>query len=289
MSKILVTGATGTIGKEVVRALRAKNLDVRAGGRSAEKREALKHLGAETVALDFESSASLEAAFRDVDALFLITPLIEEPLAMVKAALAAARAAGVRFVLRMSGARADASIPAAVYRDHGIGENLVKDSGIPWAIIQPTFFMDNFINYSGDTIRGQNAIYGASGAGRVTYVSSADVAAVAAEILVNPTAHASRTYVITGGEAVTDEEAVRTISEVLGREIKLVNMSGEAYEAALRSYQLPGWMVDAMVFLEAGAKANGWAAPIVSTVKNLTGREPERLRHFIERNKSLLA
>ena len=67
MSKILVTGATGTIGKEVVRALRAKNLEVRAGARTPEKLEELKKLGAEVVALDYEDPASVKAAFQGVD------------------------------------------------------------------------------------------------------------------------------------------------------------------------------------------------------------------------------
>jgi uncharacterized protein YbjT (DUF2867 family) len=289
MSKILVTGATGTIGKEVVRALRAKNLTVRAGARTPEKLEALKKLGAEVVALDFNDAASVRAAFQGVDRVFLLTPFVDNATELAKAAIAAAREAGVRFILRMSGAGADANAPAALPREHGVIENLVKDSGIPWAIIQPSFFMDNFINFSRDSIKGQGAVYGASGTGKVAYVSSADIGAVAAEILASPEKHTSRTYVITGGEAVADEQVVRTISEVLGREIKFVNMSAKDYEAALRSFQLPGWMVDGLLFLEATVKAQGWGAATVTTVKDITGREPERLRSFFERNKSLLA
>jgi uncharacterized protein YbjT (DUF2867 family) len=289
MSKILVTGATGTIGKEVVRALRAKNLSVRAGARTPEKLEALKKLGAEVVALDFNDPASVQSAFEGVDRVFLLTPFVESPVELAKGAIAAAKKAGVRFILRMSAAGADPNAPAVLPREHGIIENLVKDSGIPWAVIQPSFFMDNFFNYSGDSIKGQSAVYGASGTGKVAYVSSADVGAVAAEILANPEKHASKSYLITGGEAVTDEQAVRTLSEVLNREIKLVNMPAKDYEAALRSAQLPNWMVENLLFLESMVKAQGWAEATVTTVKDVTGREPERLRSFFERNKSLLS
>jgi uncharacterized protein YbjT (DUF2867 family) len=289
MSKILVTGATGTIGKEVVRALRAKNLTVRAGARTPEKLEALKKLGAEVVALDFNDPASVQSAFEGVDRVFLLTPFVESPVELAKGAIAAAKKAGVRFILRMSAAGADPNAPAVLPREHGIIENLVKDSGIPWAVIQPSFFMDNFFNYSGDSIKGQSAVYGASGTGKVAYVSSADVGAVAAEILANPEKHASKSYLITGGEAVTDEQAVRTLSEVLNREIKLVNMPAKDYEAALRSAQLPNWMVENLLFLESMVKAQGWAEATVTTVKDVTGREPERLRSFFERNKSLLS
>lgn len=288
MSKILVTGATGTIGKEVVRALRAKNLEVRAGARTPEKLEGLKKLGAEVVALDFENPASVKAAFQGVDRVFLLTPFVQDPLPLVKGALQAAKEAGVRFVLRMSAAGADPNSPGTLAREHGLGENLVKESGIAWAVIQPIFFMDNFHNYSAQSIKGQSAVYGAAGTGKTAYVSSADVGAVAAEILANPDKHASRTYSITGGEAVTDEQAVAAISEVLGREIKFVNMSGPDYDTALRQWGVPGWQAEGLVFLEA-VKANGWASQTASTVKDLTGREPERLRSFLERNKSLLA
>jgi uncharacterized protein YbjT (DUF2867 family) len=288
MSKILVTGATGTIGKEVVRALRAKNLEVRAAARTPEKLESLKALGAEVVALDFEDPASVKAAFQGVDRVFLLTPFVQEPLPLVKGALQAAKQAGVRFVLRMSAAGADPNSPGVLSREHGQAEILVKESGLPWAIIQPTFFMDNFQNYSGQSIKGQNVVVGAAGTGKTAYVSSADVGAVAAEILANPDKHASKSYVITGGEAVTEEQAVAAISEVLGREIKYINMSGKDYDAALRQWGVPGWQVDGLVFLES-IKANGWAEGTVSTVKDLTGREPERLQRFLERNKAQLS
>jgi uncharacterized protein YbjT (DUF2867 family) len=288
MSKILVTGATGTIGKEVVRALRAKNLDVRAGARTPEKLKALEALGAEVVALDYEDPASVKAAFQGVDRVFLLTPFVEDPIPLVKGALQAARDAGVRFVLRMSAGGADASSPAVLARHHGEGENLVKESGIPWAIIRPTFFMDNFQNYSGQSIKGQGAVYGAAGTGKIAYVSSADVGAVAAEILANPEKHASKLYEITGAEALTEEQAVAEISRALGREIKYFNMSSKDYEAALRQWGLPGWQIDGLVLLES-VKANGWASGIVSTVKDLTGREPERFPSFLARHKSALA
>lgn len=287
MSKILVTGATGTIGKEVVRALRAKNLEVRAAARTPEKLESLKALGAEVVALDFENQASVKAAFQGVDRVFLLTPFVQEPLPLVQGALQAAKQAGVRFVLRMSAAGADPNSPSEMAREHGQGENLVKESGIPWAIIQPNFFMDNFHNYSGQSIKGQGVVVGAAGTGRSAYVSSADVGAVAAEILANPDKHASKSYEITGGEAVTEEQAVAAISEVLGREIKYVNMSAQDYDAALRQWGVPGWQVERLVFLES-VKANGWAAATVATVKDLTGREPERLQSFFQRNRAQL-
>lgn len=288
MTKILVTGATGTIGKEVVRALRQRGLEVRAGTRTPESLADLERLGAETVRLDYGDPASVKAAFQGVDRVFLLTPFIEESLPLVQTAVAAAREAGAKFLLRMSAAGADPDAEAHLPRQHGLGEKLVKESGIPWAIIRPTFFQDNFVTYAAGSITGQGAFHGASGTGKAAYVSSADVGATAAAILAEPDAHAAHTYEITGGEAVADAEVARMLTEILGREIAFVSLSAADYGAALRSMQLPEWMVESLVMLE-GVKANGWAEQVSPAVQEITGRAPERIRAFLERNKGRLA
>jgi uncharacterized protein YbjT (DUF2867 family) len=285
MTKILVTGATGTIGKQVVRALRERGLDVRAGARTPESLQDLKALGAETVRIDWDDQASLEAAFAGIDRVFLLTPFVEDDLPHVKAGVAAARAAGVSFILRMSAAGADPSSPAALPRHHGQGENLVKESGIRWAVIQPNFFQDNFVNYQAGSIKAQGAFYGAGGEGKTAYISSSDVGASAAAILAAPDKHGSQTYVLTGPEALSDGEAARLLGALLGREVKFVNLGPDDLAAGLRSQGTPEWQVQALLFLET-VKANGWASAVSPAVEQITGRAPENVRSFLERNKA---
>jgi uncharacterized protein YbjT (DUF2867 family) len=285
MTKILVTGATGTIGKQVVRALRERGLAVRAGARTPETLQDLKALGAETVRIDWDDRASLKAAFAGVDRVFLLTPFVEEPLPYVKAAIAAAREAGVSFILRLSGAGADANSPAALPRHHGQGENLVKESGIRWAVIQPNFFQDNFANFQSGSIKAQGAFYGAAGAGKTSYVSSSDVGASAAAILAEPDEHASQTYLLTGPEAVSDGEVARLLGALLGREVEFVNLEPDALAAGLRGQGTPEWQVQGLLFLES-VKANGWAGAVSPAVQQITGRAPENIRSFLERNQA---
>lgn len=285
MTKILVTGATGTIGKQVVRALRERGLAVRAGARTPETLKDLQALGAETVRIDWDDSATLAAAFAGVERVFLLTPFVEDDLPHVEAALAAAREAGVSFILRMSAAGADADAPAALPRHHGQGENLVKDSGIGWAVIRPNFFQDNFVTFQSGSIKAQGAFYGASGEGKTTYVSAADVGASAAAILAEPDKHASQTYVLTGPEAVSDGEAAGLISAQIGREVKFVNLSADDLAASLRGQGAPEWQVQALLFLES-AKANGWASQVSPAVESITGRAPESLQTFLTRNQA---
>jgi uncharacterized protein YbjT (DUF2867 family) len=285
MTKILVTGATGTIGKQVVRALRERGLAVRAGARTPESLQDLKALGADTVRIDWDDSASLTAAFAGVDRVFLLTPFVEDDLPYVKAALAAARAAGVSFILRMSAAGADPDAPAALPRHHGQGENLVKDSGIRWAVIRPNFFQDNFVNFQSGSIKAQGAFYGAGGEGKTAYVSSVDVGASAAAILAEPDKHAGQTYLLTGPEAVSDGEAARLIGAVSGRQVNFVNLASDDLATGIRSQGAPEWQVQALLFLEY-VKANGWASAVSPAVQQITGRPPENLRSFLERSKA---
>lgn len=287
MTKILVTGATGTIGKQVVRALRERGLAVRAGARTPEKLQDLAALGAETVRIDWSDPASLKAAFAGVERVFLLTPFVEDDLPLVKAGIAAAKEAGVSFILRMSAAGADPNAQAALPRHHGQGEELVKQSGLRWAVIQPNFFQDNFVNYQGGTIKAQGAFYGAGGAGKTAYVSSGDIGASAAAILAEPDRHASQTYLLTGPEALSDGEVAGLISDLLGREVKFVNLEPEAFGGALRGQGTPEWQVQALLYLE-NVKANGWASAVSPAVEQITGRAPENIRSYLERNKAAL-
>jgi uncharacterized protein YbjT (DUF2867 family) len=285
MAKIVITGATGTIGQEVARALLAAKQDVRIVARDPNKVTELKELGAEVVAGDLEDKASLERAFQGGDRLFLLTGFVEDCVPQVKNAVEAAKAAGVSFILRMSAAGADPNSPHVLAKHHGTSEDLVKDSGLRWAVIRPNFFMDNVLNYTGSTIKAQSAFYGAAGEGKSAYVSSRDVGESAAAILQDPEKHAGKTFDLSGGEAVSEADVARFASEAAGREIKYINLSSDDFRGGAASNGLPGWMVDAMVGLE-NIKANSWAAGTSTSVQDLTGRPPETFKQYFERNKA---
>ena len=287
MTKILVTGATGAIGREVVRALRSKGLAVRAGARSPERVADLEALGAEITPLDLTDPASAKAAFDGVDRVFLLTPFVEHFAPMVDAGVAAARDAGVQFILRLSALGADPDSEEPLTREHGRAERKVADSGIAWSVIQATFLQDNLLTYGGESVRGQDAFYGASSGGKVSYVSAADVGAVAAEILADPEGHGSQTYVLTGPEAVDDGEVARLASSAAGRPIQYVDLSPDQLAEGLRSQQTPGWMVNHIIALE-GIKSAGWAAQVSPAVQEILGRRGESYASFLDRNRSRL-
>lgn len=284
MSKILVTGATGTIGRKVALALAREGAAVRAGVRDPAKAADLASAGVERVALDLAAPEGVAAAFAGVDRLFLLTPFVEHAMPMVEQALAAARAAGVQHVVRMSAAGADPTSQFELAREHGLVEEAVKHSGLAWTILQPNFFMDNLVNYgAAQTIAVEGRFYGAGGAGKASYVSSGDVGAVAAAILQAPAEHAGQTYVVTGGEAVSGDEIAALLAELRGKPVTYVDLTPEQQRSALEQQGTPAWMVDAFIGLE-GVKRAGWAAAVSPVVEQVTGRPPETMRSFLQRH-----
>lgn len=286
---ILITGATGNIGGQLARELLDRGEKIRAASRRPKTLSALSELGAEVVRLDLEDPTTHDAAFAGVERMFLVGPQGGPDFgAQVGPVLAAASRAGVKHVLRYSALGADPDAGFALAREHGIAEQLVKDSGIGWTLLGPTFYQDNLINFAGDSIRGQSTWYGASGTGKTAYVSSADIARTAATILENPDAHAGNKYTLTGPEAVTDAELAGLATEVLGREISYVDLPADKLAAGMREHGMPEWMVESMVALE-GIKRDGYAAEISSDIRDVTGHEPETYRSFLERNRGKLA
>jgi uncharacterized protein YbjT (DUF2867 family) len=175
-----------------------------------------------------------------------------------------------------------------VGRKHAAAEQLVKDSGADWAVLRPTFFMDNFVNYAGEGIRTQGSIYGASKGQPVSYISSRDIAEVAASILLDPAPHSAKTYELTGPAAMRDEEVAERLAESLGREVRYVDLTPEQITEAAKSQGAPVWMAEAFGGLEQ-IKGQGWAAGVSPAVSQILGHEGERFESFLTRNRARLA
>lgn len=284
--KILVTGATGTIGSQVAAALLDANAEVRVGLRDPSKGAALQARGAQVVRFDFEDEATFEGAFSGVERVFLLTPFVEEFVPAVERAAQAAKEAGVQFIARLSALGADAEATEGLARQHGQAEVAIKDAGMDWTVIRPTFFQDNVLTYQGAAV-AEGSFYGASNGGQTAYVSSRDVAEVAAKVLLEPSSHAGKTYTVTGPQAVSDDELAAALSKTAGRPIAYVDLSGEQLLQGQLDAGTPRWMAEHLVALE-GVKAAGWAAEATTTVQDVLGRPAEPIHAFTERYGSRL-
>jgi uncharacterized protein YbjT (DUF2867 family) len=202
---VLVTGATGNVGREVVRALRARGISVRAADRKPTRCAAIfQDDGVTSARLDFQDSSTFAAAVEGCSALFLLRP---PPISDVKATLNpfvdTARERGVRHVVFLSVAGAGKSwlVP-----HHAVEAHLAARSD-DWTVLWPGFFAQNLSDAYRPDIVEDDRLFVPAGRGRVAFVDVRDVAEVAAVALCDPASHAAKAYTRTGPAAVSFEDA----------------------------------------------------------------------------------
>lgn len=258
-----------------------RDIKVRAGVHSIIKGENLKRLPeVEVVQLEFNNPGSLHAAFTHVDRLFLITPFAENQVEMAKVLVDEAVETGVKHIVRLSASGADAEPGIQLGRWHREIEKYIEASGIPYTFLRPAGFMQNIVNYNAESITERNKFYMPVGHGKVSYIDTRDIAAVAVEVLTSD-GHNGKAYELTGLEAINHGEVAAMLTETLERVITFVDIPEEAAREAMRAEQMPEWMINAMLELY-GIYREGYGSNVTDTVKQLTGNAPHTFRQFAE-------
>lgn len=277
MSKILVTGATGTVGSRVVRELVTRGQSVRALARSGEKSRFDSRI--EVVTGDFRDKESLRRAMDGVSRVYLLSPSmdIEENEGN---ALEAAKTARVELLVKhsVSGAQYKATdIP----RWHRASEERIEASGVPYVFVRPGPFDSNAL-YWVDSIKSQGTVYSNLGDAALPDIDPDDIAAVAAVILTTE-GHAGKAYELTGPEAITTQQQVDTIGSLLGRPLKYVAVSDDAARQSMLGMGMPPPYVEAMVGLTQTLRNLGRVEP-TTDVKTILGRSARTFRQWAEAN-----
>jgi len=220
---ILVTGASGNVGRQVVEQLVAAGEPVRAVSRDPAR--TTWPTGVETVAGDLVGGVPPEA-FHDVRAVHLF-PAPEG----VDDVVTAARAAGVEHVTVLSSLSASWETDNPLQRRHTAVERAVEGSGLTWTHLRPGMFMTNTLAWA-PAIRAGEAVRAPYGESVAAPVHEADIAAVAVAALLDPTRHAGAAYELSGPEALSQRDRVRVLAEVLGREVRFEEQSRAEVRAA---------------------------------------------------------
>jgi uncharacterized protein YbjT (DUF2867 family) len=271
---ILVTGATGTVGRELVKALKAAGANVIAMSSTGKAVE-----GVETRSADLADPASLAHALRGIDTLFLLLPLQANMVELARNAVAAAKLAGVKHVVRSSGAEADPASRSAIGRVQGEIDQLVTQSGMPYTLTRPNCFMQNYLTFYGDMIRA-GMLYLPQGDGKVSFVDVRDIAAVNTAVLQHPANHAGKTYTLTGCKALNNDEVTQCIGAALGRSISYVAVPDDAAIASMREAGMDEWSIETVTSMNR-AIAAGNPAAISPDVEKLLGRAPNTFEQFV--------
>lgn len=279
---ILITGATGTVGREIIKQLAmVDGVRVRAGVHSVIKGENLKRLpDVEVVEMEFTKPDALHAAFTHADKMFLITPFTDEQVSMAKTLIDEARKAGVKHIVKLSAIEAEEEPGIQLGKWHREIEQYIADSGIPFTFLRPSSFMQNFVTLSSKTIKETGTIYIPAGDGKVGYIDCRDIAAVGVEVL-RSSGHEGMVYDLTGPEALSMQDVANVMSEVTGKPIRFVDVPEDTARDAMQQEGLPEWMIDAMLELHGSYKL-GKGSYVTNAVQELTGRKPHTFRQFVQ-------
>jgi uncharacterized protein YbjT (DUF2867 family) len=279
---LLVTGATGNIGRELVRTLVDRGAEVRALVRDPGRAAALPDR-AERAFADLDEPDALARAFDGVDRMFLLTPGIG--LTHTEHAVAAARAAGVTHVVQLSSYNVLGDPMPAMGRWHHEREELLRDSGIPTTVLRPGGYMTNAFDWL-PTIRSGGYVLDPIGPGRFAPIDPADIAAVAALALTED-GHHGAAYTLTGEQTFTVTEQVQVLAAAVGRDIEIRPISTPAEAVAARFPNgAPPALAEAIVegFTQMRADTVGFRT---DTVRKLLGREPATFADWCRRNAHL--
>ncbi|MRH89658.1 NAD(P)H-binding protein [Nocardia sp. SYP-A9097] len=217
---IVITGATGTIGSEVVRQLATRGERVRAVTRNPEG--ARVPSGVEVVRGDYADTAAMAAAFEGGEAAFIVGLLGPEFVELDRALVAAARDAGVRRIVKLSTIGTGEPDLGRVGTWHMPGEQAVRESGVAWTILRPSSFGSNTLSWAAPIQAGQ-PVPNLTGEGAQGVIDPRDVSAVAVEALLSD-AHSGRVYTLTGPAALTAADQAAEIASALGKTVETVDV-----------------------------------------------------------------
>lgn len=270
---ILITGATGNVGRPLVTSLRA------AGHSAIEAHPTLAAGGSAdpTIirALDFYEPATFGPALAGVDRVFLMRPPpISDTKRYIRPFIEAMVAADVQHVVLLSLMGVNRAMP------HWRIEQDLRASGIAWTFLRPAFFSQNLGGAYRDDICVHNRIRVASGRGRTSFIDARDIADVAARVLAGPASHSAKAYTLTGPEAIDYHYVASMLSAALGRAIRYEPIGLLRYRRELLAAGLPSDYVNVQLLINAIAKL-GRAAAIDPTLPRLLDHSPRTLQDYI--------
>jgi uncharacterized protein YbjT (DUF2867 family) len=288
---ILVTGATGTVGSEVVKQLTSispssSGHKIRAAVHSKNKADKLKQFDnkrVEIVELDYAKPETVADALNKVDNLYLQTLPIPDVTDICSNLVKEAKKNNVKYIVKLSAMGADSDPRSTILRLHGEEEKIMADSGIAYTFLRPPAFMQNFVTQFGHTIRTQNAFYVPAGDAKMSFVDARDIAAIAVGMLTNNSNGGSqrhnKAYDITGQDALSYRQVADILSNEVGKKISYIDITEDGARKGMEQIGMSDWFIDIMIELFRIIRA-GYGSETTAAVEHITGRKPISFAQF---------
>jgi uncharacterized protein YbjT (DUF2867 family) len=264
---ILVVGGTGTVGSQIAAILKAEGHEVRVATSKAPT-EGQVHLNLLT-------GEGLDAAFEGVDRAFFLSPGgYADQYAVLAPLVAKAKSANLKKVVMMTALGVEQAKGSPMRR----AEVDLIESGIPYNIIRPSWFNQNFINFWGYGIKNHNAIALPVGNGLAGFIDARDIAAVAAKLLTDDSMN-GQGFTLTGPDALTHTQVAALIAEATGKPVTFNDITPDELRPVLIGAGLPTDYVEVLLVLLGYIKA-GYTGLVNDKVKTLLGRDPITFKQF---------
>ena len=287
MTRVLITGATGNVGIEVLLALKKLDhqLEIYAGVRDTEfGNEKLSDFNIKTVKFDFMNIETFLPALKNFDMLFLLRPpQISDVKKYFVPLIETAKKSSIKHIVFLSvqGVENSKIIP------HHKIEKLIVDSKIPYTFLRPAYFMQNFTTTLRNDLVNNNRIYLPAGQVKFTVIDAEDIGSVAAKIMTEPQNHINKSYELTNNENLTFAEMAEKISNRIGKTINFISPNLIQFFLTKRKENMPTMLILVMIMLhyfprfQKTPKTTEW-------VKIITGQEPKSFDDFVLANKNQL-
>jgi uncharacterized protein YbjT (DUF2867 family) len=258
---------------------------IRLGTRNPSKLSKFHAQGAEIVHVDHTLQSIIEA-FKNVDGIYIVLPALIQNAehVLIENYIKAAKETNVKHIVYLSAVDVDVKS----YHRHKEYEQMVFDSEIPYTILRPTWFHENVVTYHATLVKKEGVFRTSAGDGVYTSVAIADIAAVVVEVLTNPEQHVGKIYTLTG-EALSEKQVAQSLSKVIGKEVKHVNLTPEEHTTLLKQtyvgWKSPEEFVNALVLLDKNKRDNLFNV-VDPTLEQVLGRRAISLEEVLVKNAS---
>ena len=274
---ILVTGAGGTVGREVVQALQRDGLPFRAAYHTEEKAKKARASGLDAVAVDLADPGSLQPALKGITRLFLLSAATPDLPEQEMGVLDQVEKSGLEHLVKLSVWRASEE-EFTFARWHRSSDKAIEAAGIPFTFLRPNSYMQNLVTFYAPGIRATQTLAIPAGHAKESPIDVRDIASVAARVFSQPT-HFGHAYDLSGPESLSYHQVASTLSVALGRKITYVDVPEEAFSQGMRESGAPPWLIDAILEMQHYAK-RGQASDVLGSVQQILGRRPISLERF---------